>query len=135
MFGCLKKKFGCLQGFSVTMRSSIPSITACAVLWNFLLAEGEARIDEEIAEELDEGTGYEEVEGLVQTDALTASATNSLISAKRERADCKHNCESIRINLFPYLIHLLFCRSYSVRCDCRCTQLLLEPVDLQADQF
>lgn len=46
-FGCWKNKFRCLKGMAITLDTSLNVMTACAVLWNFLLAEGEKLLPEE----------------------------------------------------------------------------------------
>ena len=46
-FGCWKSKFQCLKGMRLKLDTSLTVISACAVLWNFLLANGE--LDQEIS--------------------------------------------------------------------------------------
>lgn len=40
-FGCWKSKFWCLKGLRLKLSTSLNVITACAVIWNFLLDEKE----------------------------------------------------------------------------------------------
>lgn len=62
-FGCWKSKFRCLQGMKITLDTALNVMTACAVLWNFLLAEGEKLLPEE--------------EGLEEEQAIPEPVTSS----------------------------------------------------------
>lgn len=83
-FGAWKAKFQCLKGMRLKLSTTMNVISACAVIWNFLLAEKDALSADELAAE--ENDGHEDSDaGSSETELV--SWQNMLSSAGKSKRD------------------------------------------------
>ena len=97
LFGAWKAKFQCLKGMRLKLSTTMNVISACAVIWNFLLAEKDPLSADEITAQDAAVDEADTAEAADESDIL--SRQNSLAAAGRSKR------ETLIRSYFQSLIH------------------------------